>query len=92
MREQFLVEVTDTSSGISPPPLHVVGGSQRDNMEMMGRARRGGGRPAVRRGMAGLARGGVFFGDHAEDLDEGGDGGSCQAGASRAASGTKEPG
>jgi hypothetical protein len=36
--------------------LHVVGGSQRDNMEMMGRARRGGGRPAVRRGMAGLAQ------------------------------------
>jgi hypothetical protein len=36
--------------------LHVVGGTQRDNMEMMGRARRGGGRPAVRRGMAGLAQ------------------------------------
>jgi hypothetical protein len=35
--------------------LHVIGGSQRDNMEMMGRARRGGGRPAVRRGGAGLA-------------------------------------
>jgi hypothetical protein len=30
--------------------LHVVGGSQRDNMERMGRARRGGGRPIVRRG------------------------------------------
>jgi hypothetical protein len=30
--------------------LHVVGGSQRDNMERMGRARRGGGRPVVRRG------------------------------------------
>ena len=29
---------------------------QRDNMEMMGRARRGGGRPAVRRGIAGLAQ------------------------------------
>jgi len=28
--------------------LHVVGGSQRDNMDMMGRARRGGGRPVVR--------------------------------------------
>ena len=36
--------------------LHVVGGSQRDNMEMMGRARRGGGRPAVRRGIVGLAQ------------------------------------
>jgi hypothetical protein len=35
--------------------LHVVGGAQRDNMEMMGRAQRGGGRPAVRRGIAGLA-------------------------------------
>ena len=35
--------------------LHVVSGSQRLNMEMMGRARRGGGRPAVRRGMTGLA-------------------------------------
>jgi hypothetical protein len=32
-------------------PLHVVGGSQRDNMEMMGRTRRGGGRPVVRRGI-----------------------------------------
>jgi hypothetical protein len=36
--------------------LHVVGGTQRDNMEMMGRARRGGGRPAVRRGIAGLSQ------------------------------------
>lgn len=36
--------------------LHVVGGTQRDNMEMMGRAGRGGGRPAVRRGTAGLAQ------------------------------------
>jgi hypothetical protein len=36
--------------------LHVVGGTQRDNMEMMGRARRGGGRPVVRRGIAGLAQ------------------------------------
>ena len=36
--------------------LHVIGGTQRDNMEMMGRARRGGGRPAVRRGIAGLAQ------------------------------------
>ena len=36
--------------------LHVVGGTQRDNMEMMGRAGRGGGRPAVRRGIAGLAQ------------------------------------
>jgi hypothetical protein len=34
--------------------LHVLGGSQRDNMEMMARASRGGGRPAVRRGRAGL--------------------------------------
>lgn len=34
--------------------LHVIGGSQRDNMEMMGRAGRGGGRPAVRRGDAGV--------------------------------------
>jgi hypothetical protein len=37
-------------------PLHVVGGSQRDEMEMMGRARRGGGRPVVRRGTAGLGQ------------------------------------
>jgi hypothetical protein len=36
--------------------LHVIGGTQRDNMEMMGRAGRGGGRPAVRRGIAGLAQ------------------------------------
>jgi hypothetical protein len=36
--------------------LHVVGGSQRDNMERMGRARRGGGRPVVRRGSWGLAQ------------------------------------
>jgi len=36
-----------------PGLLHVIGGTQRDNMEMMGRARRGGGRPAVRRGIAG---------------------------------------
>ena len=36
--------------------LHVVGGSQRDNMEQMARAGRGGGRPAVRRGVAGLAQ------------------------------------
>jgi hypothetical protein len=36
--------------------LHVIGGTQRDNMEMMGRARRGGARPAVRRGIAGLAQ------------------------------------
>jgi hypothetical protein len=36
--------------------LHVIGGSQRDNMEMMGRARRGGGRSVVRRGVAGLAQ------------------------------------
>lgn len=34
--------------------LHVIGGSQRDNMEMMARAGRGGGRPAVRRGDAGV--------------------------------------
>lgn len=34
--------------------LHVVAGTQRDNMRMMGRARRGGGRPAVRRGDAGV--------------------------------------
>jgi hypothetical protein len=37
-------------------PLHVVGGSQRDDMEMMGRARRGGGRPVVCRGTAGLGQ------------------------------------
>ena len=35
--------------------LHVVGGSQRDNMERMARARRGGGRTVVRRGQSGLA-------------------------------------
>jgi len=29
--------------------LHVVAGSQRDNMVRMARARRGGGRPAIRR-------------------------------------------
>ncbi|OBJ86083.1 hypothetical protein A5640_11270 [Mycobacterium asiaticum] len=34
--------------------LHVVGGTQRDNMVRMGQAGRGGGRPAVRRGDAGL--------------------------------------
>ena len=34
----------------------MIGGTQRDNMEMMGRAGRGGGRPAVRRGIAGLAQ------------------------------------
>ena len=38
--------------------LHVIGGTQRDNMEMMGRARRGGGRPAVRRGSRGWRSGG----------------------------------
>jgi hypothetical protein len=36
--------------------LHVIGGTQRDNMEMMGGARRGGGRRVVRRGIAGLAQ------------------------------------
>ena len=36
--------------------VHVVGGSQRDNMEMMARAGRGGSRPLVRRGMVGLAQ------------------------------------
>lgn len=36
--------------------LHLVAGSQRDNMEHMARARRGGGRPAVRRGDSGLAQ------------------------------------
>jgi hypothetical protein len=35
--------------------LHVVGGSQRDNMRMMARARRGGGRPAIRTRGAGVA-------------------------------------
>lgn len=35
--------------------LHVLAGSQRDNMVMMARAGRGGGRPAVRRGRAGIA-------------------------------------
>lgn len=34
--------------------VHVFSGSQRDNMEMMGRAGRGGGRPAVRRGRHGV--------------------------------------
>jgi len=34
---------------------HVLGGSQRDNMLMMVRARRGGGRPAIRRRGAGVA-------------------------------------
>lgn len=36
--------------------LHVVGGTQRDNMEMMARAGRGGGRPVVRSGSWGLAQ------------------------------------
>jgi hypothetical protein len=35
--------------------LHLVAGSQRDNMIMMARAGRGGGRPLVRRGNAGVA-------------------------------------
>lgn len=35
--------------------LHLVAGSQRDNMIMMARAGRGGGRPQVRRGDAGVA-------------------------------------
>ena len=35
--------------------LHLVAGTQRDNMIMMARAGRGGGRPLVRRGTAGLA-------------------------------------
>ncbi|AGZ54686.1 MULTISPECIES: hypothetical protein [Mycobacterium] len=34
--------------------LHVIGGSQRDNMQMMARARRGGGRVLVRRGDHGV--------------------------------------
>ena len=34
--------------------LHIMTGSQRNNMEMMARARRGGGRPQVLRGRAGL--------------------------------------
>lgn len=34
--------------------VHVFSGSQRDNMEMMGRAGRGGGRRAVRRGEHGV--------------------------------------
>jgi hypothetical protein len=34
--------------------LHIVSGSQRHNMEMMARARRGGGRPQVLRGRGGL--------------------------------------
>jgi len=36
--------------------LHVVGASQRDNLKRMGRARRGGVRPVVRRGSWGLAQ------------------------------------
>jgi hypothetical protein len=36
--------------------LHVVGGSQRDNVLVMARAGRGGGRTMVRRGQAGLAQ------------------------------------
>ncbi|WP_346779323.1 hypothetical protein [Mycobacterium camsae] len=43
---------------VSPPGerglLHIVGGSQRDNMVMMARAGRGGGRVAVRRGDHGV--------------------------------------
>ncbi len=35
-------------------PRHVYAGTQRDNMEQMGRSGRGGGRVAVRRGNAGL--------------------------------------
>jgi len=35
--------------------VHVLAGTQRDNMIMMARAGRGGGRPAVRRGDAGRA-------------------------------------
>ncbi len=35
--------------------LHVVAGSQRDNMLRMARVRRGGGRPAIRRRGAGMA-------------------------------------
>ena len=35
--------------------VHVVGGWQRDNMLMMARARRGGGRAAIRTGGAGVA-------------------------------------
>lgn len=34
--------------------LHIIGGSQRDNMQMMARARRGGGRVVVRRGDHGI--------------------------------------
>jgi hypothetical protein len=34
--------------------LHIVGGTQRHNMEMMGRAGRGGGRPQILRRHAGL--------------------------------------
>jgi len=34
--------------------LHVIGGSQRDNMQMMARAGRGGGRVVVRRGDHGV--------------------------------------
>jgi hypothetical protein len=34
--------------------LHLVAGTQRDNMIMMARAGRGGGRPQVRRGSAGV--------------------------------------
>jgi hypothetical protein len=33
--------------------LHVIGGTQRDNMEMVGRARRGGGRPGSAAGTRG---------------------------------------
>jgi len=33
--------------------VHVIGGTQRDNMIMMARAGRGGGRRAIRRGSAG---------------------------------------
>lgn len=41
---------TPANSGL----LHVVGGTQRDNMLRMARARRGGGRVAVRRGDNGI--------------------------------------
>lgn len=34
--------------------LHIIGGSQRDNMQMMARAGRGGGRVVVRRGDHGI--------------------------------------
>ena len=39
-----------------PRIRHVVAGTQRDNMERMGRARRGGGRVAIRRGDSGRLR------------------------------------